>query len=255
MKNNLESKIQEYYFKTLPEARDDRLEQLIDMAKLKMNHYESVDPSPSFLSFYLSQFSLIRKQVWILQFIIAIVFAIMFAGKQELSNVVGGMTTLIPLLFTTWTRELSRSFLYESAEVELSTRFTLRQVILSRMTIIGLIDLLIITITGAVASRVLLIEMTHVFIYLFVPFLFTAFGCLFFLNHMPAKGGESCCIGWSGGMMLIAFYLSHWETRIYDQTLIFGWYIAFFTALVLVIVECIVLLKNCSKEHYFRQTA
>ena len=54
MKNNLESKIQEYYFKTLPEARDDRLEQLIDMAKLKMNHYESVDPSPSFLSFYLS---------------------------------------------------------------------------------------------------------------------------------------------------------------------------------------------------------
>lgn len=250
----LKSALHDYYSDTLPRAQCEKIEQTVYLARTQMKKVEYADNnSVSFFTFFLSQFTFIRKQVWVTQFLIVLLFATILIGKPETTTVVGNLSTLIPLLFLTWTKELSRAFLYETVEVELSTRYTLRQVVMSRIVLIGLMDLLLVTMTSTIGAWRLSVELPHIFMYLAVPFLFTAAGCLFILNHFSHKGNEIFCAGWSSAIMLISFYLSHWETSVYEKILIGAWYIAFIVALALVIIECYVLLKKCTKDHYIYQ--
>lgn len=255
MKNNLKADIREYYANLMPSPNEEKCDQTIDQARERMHRIDYTDDTTTFLTFFLSQISFIRKRVWFIQFAILLFFASLLIGKQEAVNVLGAMTTIIPLIFLTWTRELSRAFVYETVEVELSTRFSLRQVILSRITIMGLFDLLSLTIFGFWTAHKFSMAAPNIFTFLFVPFLITAAGCLFILNHFPAKYDELCCTGWCVAVMMVTFYLATWEAQIYDAALIIGWDIAFVIALILAIIEFYLLLKKCTQDVCFRSIA
>jgi len=255
MKNNLKSDIQEYYSNLLPASNEEKCEQTIYQARERMRRIDYTEDTTTFLTFFLSQISFIRKRVWFIQFAILLFFASLLIGKQEAVSVLGAMTTIIPLIFLTWTRELSRAFVYETVEVELSTRFSLRQAVLSRITIMGLFDLFSLTMLGFWTAHKFSIEAPSIFMFLFVPFLITAFGCLFILNHFPAKYDAYCCTGWCAAVMIAAFYLATWEARIYDAALIIGWNIAFVIALTLAIIEFYLLIKKCTQDVCFRSIA
>ena len=255
MKNDLESSIREYYSEISPPPDEQRIEQTIRQARAIMRKVEYTEENASFFEFFLSQFSFIRKRVWLIQFAILLFCASLLAGKREAASAIGVMSTLTPLIFLTWTRELSRAFLYETAEVELSTRFTLRQVVISRITIIGLCDLLFVTLLGFLTARRFELEMPNIFMFLFVPFLITAFGCLFILNHFSIRFNGYGCAGWCGLVMIVFFYLSNWEPGIYDATLMLVWYTAFVIALMLTVLACHLLLKRCTRDFCFRHMA
>lgn len=255
MKNELESSIREYYSEISPSPDEQRIEQTIRQARAIMRKVEYTEENTSFLDFFLSQFSFIRKRVWLIQFVILLFCASLLTGKREAASTIGVMSTLTPLIFLTWTQELSRAFLYETAEVELSTRFTLRQAVISRITIIGLFDLLSVTLLGFLTAHRFGLEMLHIFMFLFVPFLFTAFGCLFILNYFSIRSNVYCCAGWCGLVMIVFFYLSNWEPKIYDTTLMLAWYTAFVLALMLTVLACHLLLKRCAQDFCFRHMA
>ena len=255
MKNELESSIREYYSEISPSPDEQKIEQTIRQARAIMRKIEYTEESASFFDFFLSQFLFIRMRVWLIQFVILLICASLLTGKREAASAIGVMSTLTPLIFLTWTQELSRAFLYETAEVELSTRFTLRQAVISRITMIGLFDLLFVTLLGFLTAYRFGLEMQHIFMFLFVPFLFTAFGCLFILNYFPIRSNVYCCAGWCGLVMIVFFYLSNWETQIYDATLMLVWYIAFVIALLLTVLTCYLLLKKCTRDFCFRQMA
>ena len=255
MKNELESSIREYYSEISPSPDEQRIEQTIRQARAIMRKVEYTEENASFLDFFLSQFSFIRKRVWLIQFVILLFCAFLLTGKREAASTIGVMSTLTPLIFLTWTQELSRAFLYETAEVELSTRFTLRQAVISRITMIGLFDLLSVTLIGFLTAHRFGLEMPHIFMFLFVPFLFTAFGCLFILNYFSIRSNVYCCAGWCGLVMIVFFYLSNWEPKIYDTTLMLAWYTAFVLALMLTVLACHLLLKRCAQDFCFRHMA
>ena len=255
MKNELESSIREYYSEISPSPDEQRIEQTIRQARAIMRKVEYMEENASFLDFFLSQFSFIRKRVWLIQFVILLFCASLLTGKREAASTIGVMSTLTPLIFLTWTQELSRAFLYETAEVELSTRFTLRQAVISRITMIGLFDLLSVTLLGFLTAHRFGLEMPHIFMFLFVPFLFTAFGCLFILNYFSIRSNVYCCAGWCGLVMIVFFYLSNWEPKIYDTTLMLAWHTAFVLALMLTVLACHLLLKRCAQDFCFRHMA
>ena len=255
MKNNLKTEIQKYYSAFMPTPDKNTIEHAVCQARTKVFEIYYAEDTTTFLSFFLSQIAFIRKKVWLIQFVIFLSFSFLIIGKQEAASVLGAMTTLIPLILMTWTRELSRAFVYETVEVELSTHFTLRQAVLSRITIMGLVDLLALTVFGFGIAHEFSLEAPNVFMFLFVPFLITAFGCLFILNHLPAKCDSSCCATWCGAVMTAAFYLANWEAEIYDAAMVIGWYIAFIIALTLAAIEFHLLLKKCAKDVCYRQTA
>ncbi len=141
MKNNLKKEVSQYYLSILPSSNNDSLEQTVHKARLKINRYESVDSKTTFRNFFVVQFMFIRKKVWVIQFLLVLVLAFLIMQRVEDMNTIGNITTLVPLLFLPWTKELSRSFVYGTVELEISTRFTLRQVLFSRIALIGFVDI------------------------------------------------------------------------------------------------------------------
>ena len=170
--------------------------------------------------------------------------------RVEDMNTIGNITTLVPLLFLPWTKELSRSFVYGTVELEISTRFTLRQVLFSRIALIGFVDIFLLTICSLFVARNFSFGICQTIMYLLVPFLFTVIGCLFVLNHFSSRRNELYCGGWCGMIMILFYYFSHWEEKFFSKALLLGWYSAFFVALVIIGIELHLLLKKCTRQYF-----
>lgn len=250
MKNNLKKEISQYYLCILPSSNNDSLEQTVHKARLKINRYESVDSKTTFRNFFVVQFMFIRKKVWVIQFLLVLVLAFLIIQRVEDMNTIGNITTLVPLLFLPWTKELSRSFVYGTVELEISTRFTLRQVLFSRIALIGFVDIFLLTICSLFVARNFSFGICQTIMYLLVPFLFTVIGCLFVLNHFSSRRNELYCGGWCGMIMILFYYFSHWEEKFFSKALLLGWYSAFFVALVIIGIELHLLLKKCTRQYF-----
>lgn len=181
---------------------------------------------------------------------IVLVLAFLIMQRVEDMNTIGNITTLVPLLFLPWTKELSRSFVYGTVELEISTRFTLRQVLFSRIALIGFVDIFLLTICSLFVARNFSFGICQTIMYLLVPFLFTVIGCLFVLNHFSSRRNELYCGGWCGMIMILFYYFSHWEEKFFSKALLLGWYSAFFVALVIIGIELHLLLKKCTRQYF-----
>ena len=243
MKNNLKKEVSQYYLSILPSSNNDSLEQTVHKARLKINRYESVDSKTTFRNFFVVQFMFIRKKVWVIQFLLVLVLAFLIMQRVEDMNTIGNITTLVPLLFLPWTKELSRSFVYGTVELEISTRFTLRQVLFSRIALIGFVDIFLLTICSLFVARNFSFGICQTIMYLLVP-------CLFVLNHFSSRRNELYCGGWCGMIMILFYYFSHWEEKFFSKALLLGWYSAFFVALVIIGIELHLLLKKCTRQYF-----
>ncbi len=248
MKDNMKEKINQYYYNALPSSSTDSLEQTVNKARLRMSRYESAESTSSFAEFFVSQFSFIRKNVWVIQFSLMVLFIFLIMQREEAINAIGNISTLAPLLFLSWTKELSRSLMYGTAELEISTRFSLRQVLLSRIVIMGLTDVFLLTFCAIFLAWNFSLGISQAIMYLLVPFLLTATGCLFILSHFSSRRSDLYCGGWCGMIMISFFYFSHWESRIFAKTLLLGWYVAFFVSIIFMAIELCQLLRHCSKN-------
>lgn len=100
--------------------------------------------------FVLSQIAYIRKGIWWLS---AMIFACAcflaaspgMAGDGAQDRVLWGIAALAPLLAMTVIAESGRSETWEMAELEMVTRFSLRSVVLARLGILGLENLVMLT--------------------------------------------------------------------------------------------------------------
>lgn len=247
MKNDLKMALKEYYGRNLPQPDGDGIKQTILKARNAMLTIHFSDESLSFWEFYWSQISFVKKKVWLVQFLTLLFCGITLLETSNMPNTIGLASTIIPLVFLSGARELSRAFVYDTVEVELATRFTIRQVILSRITLIGLADVFVLTIIGVMAAFILPIKMPFIFMYLCVPFLITAIGCLCILNHLHTKKCDYYCGVWGAIVMITLFFLSKAAPVLYEASLIWGWTLLFVIALLGVVLEGWFLLKNCSR--------
>lgn len=248
MSNKIQEKIKQYYERLLPQSSKDSQEQTIRKARLKMNRYEGTDSTNSFWDFFMNQFLFIRKSVWIMQFSLTALFVFIIVLRGGDLSPISHISALVPLLFLSWAKELSRSLTYGTAELEITTRFTLRQVLLSRIVIMGLTDIFILTFCSLFSAWKFSLGISQTIMYIFVPFLLTATGCLFILNHLSLSRSNWYCGGWCGMIMISFFYFSYWEGKIFTRALLLGWYVAFFISLILIIIELCLLLRNCSRK-------
>ncbi len=113
-------------------------------------------PKISIPAFILTQFGYIRRWVWIVS---ALVFVLSATGAAGLSqDTVWVASALMPLLALTVVSESGRSQNYEMAELEMATRFSLRSVVLARLGILGMENLIVLSLllpvdTARQASR------------------------------------------------------------------------------------------------------
>lgn len=160
----------------------------------------------TFGDFLHSQVRYLKKWIWCAS---ASVFAIGILGAAVLSlNMVWVIASCSPILALTVLSENGRSERYQMEELELSTRFSLRSVLLARMTILGITNLLLLTLLLPLALLNNTLSPLAVGLYIVTPFLLTVQIGLAISRKVKGKDGLYACIG-IAVIVSVSISLSH----------------------------------------------
>ncbi|MGG6311399.1 hypothetical protein [Paenibacillus macerans] len=152
-------------------------------------------PKISYSDFFLSQFRYIRKRVWALSALIAAVgWAIALSSPLDghwhaEAGRLWTLSAILPFLALLTATELSRSMGYRMAELELSCRFSLPQIVMARAAILGGGNFLVLALLLTLISQRSSYGLLQAAAYLLVPYLMTCGFCLLIVNRV--RGRES----------------------------------------------------------------
>lgn len=104
-------------------------------------------------------------------------------------------SSFIPLLALLAVAESTRSMTYGMEELEMSARFSLKNVVLARMIILGLVDLVIFCCFIPLCKIGSGISFLRTAVYLFVPYLLTANISLWLTRRFREKETVYACVG------------------------------------------------------------
>lgn len=149
-------------------------------------------PPISYGRFVYEQIFYIRKWVWVLSAFI-FVFALFGAGHMK-NDMVWCMSALMPMLALTFITECCRSEVYGMTEFELASRFSLKSVVLARLGILGLANFVLICMAASVVFVDGSISVLRTAVYLFCPYLLTAFLGLWAVRKTHGKQSIYACL-------------------------------------------------------------
>ena len=250
MKNDIETRLREVYRNVPPAPRADGMANTIIQGNKILQATES---QVSFLQFFFRQFGFIRKKVWFYQIGILLICSIGLFFLYDSSEIIAILSAASPLIVLSSISEIARSYVYETMEIEISTRFSFKQLMITRICIIGLMDIFFLTILMVISGLQLSIGIFSVIIYICVPFLLTCFGCLWVLNHFKQKDCNYYCVALGLFISFALGMISYRYPSIYEVSAIWCWVILFIIAFIGVMLEVFKMIKNCKNkmnEHY-----
>lgn len=206
--------------------------------QLVWNSVQAGEKRLSRLGFFFLQGGFLRKRVWILQLLLLVLSGIaLFAFQPECRAGITLVSAVSPLLVLAGMNELFRSYRYGTDEIELSTRYSLQQVMLARICVLGGIDTLCLTVLLLLAGAQLPFALHALLLYVCVPFLITSAGCLFILNRTRNRDGSFVCAAWGIGVVIFSMVLSQGFPRVYETQQLWIWLAVFVVALLGVLRE------------------
>lgn len=180
-------------------------------------------PRISTVEFVLTQAAYVNRRS---RLISVLVYGVAVAGAMVLDlDMVWAISALTPLLALALVSECRRSERYGMEELEMTTRFSLRSVILARLGILGaenLAALCLLVPVGACNSRM---GMVQAGLYIAVPFLLTAFLALWVEQRLRGQEGGYVSAGIAVCISLGAYFF-HREMPVLYQESYVGWWMA-----------------------------
>ena len=135
----------------------------------------------------LSQAAYIRIWVWAVSFLL---FALVtFAAQTVELDVIWILSAVVPFAALLLIMEFAKSSAYGMSELEMSSRFSLRTILLARMVMLGAVQLLGLLLTIPMAGMTLV----NNGVYLLVPYLLTALLGLVAVRRIRGKEGLFVC--------------------------------------------------------------
>lgn len=148
-------------------------------------------PAISNFQFVLSQAMYIRKWVWGFS---VLIFAVTLTGAMYLErDMLWCVSSFMPFLALTVLTESGRSEIYGMDEFELSTRFSLRSVVLARLGILGAANLILFCLLVPFVYRSNDADILQTGVYMACPYLLTAFGGLWAVRRLRGKEVTYLC--------------------------------------------------------------
>lgn len=223
MNESLEDQLRDYFARTDLSAREGAKEQVIcalaqeaERGSLQVQAQErhTQEQPLSLVRFALGQVRFIHVRTWILQLL---VLGILLA----LSTVEGAVrgVDLLMVAFALCTvaldvPELFRSYETGIAELEYSCRFNFTQVLSVRMMLLGIADVVWLSIAIALVPALTGCDPLSVFFYACVPFFVACGGCFMIARKYPMNASVACLL------FSVAIFVIAWAT----QQLIPGFY-------------------------------
>ncbi len=178
----------------------------------------------SIVQFVFSQIAYMRKRT--LVFSVLLLVSALIGAYQISENTLWMISSFMPFLGLLAVSESTCSIKYGMCEFEMSARFSLKSIVLARMCVLGILDLIIFCLLIPLCRIGQELWLFQTGLYLFVPYLLTVNGCLWFTRHFHGKENIYGC-------MCIAVLISganevlHWILKPIDyNTLFAAWMIA-----------------------------
>lgn len=144
-------------------------------------------------AFVLSQAAYIRKWVWVLS---VAVFGVLVGGtvqwRREALWIAAGMMPFLALIAA---QEHMRSTMYNMTELELSTRFSLKSIVLARMGLLGSFHLLLLFSLLPLLVLYGQAGIVRTGVYLLVPYLTTTFFSMVWVRRVRGRESLYLCLG------------------------------------------------------------
>ena len=186
-------------------------------------------------TFVLSQIKYTSKYMWgisLTTFLLTILGSDFF--EQDM---IWTVSALIPFLALSFVAETSRSQTYGMQELEMTTRFSFRSLILARMGISGAFHLCLLIVLIAISA---LCQITSVFqtgLYLLVSYLSTAFFGLWIIRKFSSPETLYACTGIAAGISCLGIFTRTLFPFFYTLQYTSVWLIIGLTMCILVITE------------------
>lgn len=246
LKKNLENHLYDLY-SNIPKSNYNDVENVMEKVRYVVSENQS--NKLTFGDFYLQQIGFIRKHVWIIQFIILLFCGLKLHYSAKSIQVVSLVSAIAPLIFLSGITELSRTYTYGTTEIELSTKYTLSQIMISRMSILGLMNIFSLTILCVIVKINTSLHVYDIFLYTCVPFIITCFGCLWLLNRLKNRECNYYCLAFGIFVMILISMSSTFLPKLYITSLLFVWNIAFMLSTIGVAIQTCKLIDNCNKKY------
>jgi len=138
--------------------------------------------------FLLSQLGSIRKRVWYLD--AALLALALLGGRALRKDILWVTSAMLPLLAAAVVSESGRSQRCGMAELEQSSRFSLKSVVLARLWLVGGVNALVFLAVTGLLSRYLASGFVCTGIYVLCPYLLTAWLSLFVSRRFRGREGD-----------------------------------------------------------------
>ncbi|MGL5693166.1 MAG: hypothetical protein ACRCXA_03755 [Peptostreptococcaceae bacterium] len=246
MKKSLEKDLNKLYENVPPPKQSSIQETIMKVRQeVNQNQYSGL----TFWEFYFQQFGFIRKKVWAMQFAILLFCGLRLHYYPESIQAISLISTISPLLFLSGITEISRTYTYGTIEIELSTKYTLSQVMMSRISILGLMDILSITILCIIVGVSTSLNTYAIFLYICVPFMITCFGCLWLLNRLKNKECNYYCFALGIFIMVGVAVSTAFFKKLYIASSIWIWIVMLVIAMIGVSLQICKLINSFNKKY------
>ena len=180
-------------------------------------------PRISMFRFILVQATYMRKMT--LMFSVLLLLPAVIGANYISENTLWIVSAFVPILGLLAVTEGNRSMMYGMSEFEMSTRFSLKSVVLARMSILGLINFAVIAILTPLCRIGNDFSLLQTGMYLLVPYLLTVNFSLWIARRVNGKETIYGC-------MCAAVIVSgintglHFVTNLIYQEIYTGWWLA-----------------------------
>ena len=196
----------------------------------------------SVFSFMLSQSGYIRKQVLALSLFL-LMLSLTGACFLEL-DMLWVISAFMPFIALSAVAENSRSMAYGMDELEMSSRFSLRHVLLARMGIVGALHLTLLCLLMPLVHAHSIFTVLQVGVYMLMPYLMTDVVSLWIIRNIRGKEGLYSCVGVAVCVSSLYFIFKEQLINILYMNY-FGWLIV---ALIILIILCVKEMKKMVQQ-------
>lgn len=178
-------------------------------------------PHITMVSFILSQVTYIRKWVWGADICI-LTIALLNAAFQE-QKLLFHLSALTPFLALTVLTENGRSQAHKMDEFEMSTRFSLKSVVLARLSILGTANFALLCFLLFVNQINKTLPVSKAAVYMLCPYLLTTFLGLWVSRLVRGKEFDFLCMGISAVLCCGNLMLPQLLPILYESSFFLWW--------------------------------
>lgn len=153
-------------------------------------------PKITITEFLHIQMGYIRKRVWCIFFsllVVAIACTSFIDKDNNIVAVIGMISAIVPFIALVMIIELARSSAFSMAELEMTTRFQLSDIVLARLGILGTVTIILFLLILPIISRTIGLGIVKTGIYILVPYLLTCIISLGIVSHTKGKDSAYYC--------------------------------------------------------------